>query len=122
MSWQHPDEQPRGRSTLWLHPNIPLRFVFDEPEHSRAGLLWIERLAPANSTRRHPAHPEELDVATLDPIGVERDAERFALRSAERDAERDIQRDAERDAEQDAEQDAERAERDAEQDAEQAQR
>ena len=30
LSWQHPDDQPRGRSTLWLHPNIPLRFVFDD--------------------------------------------------------------------------------------------
>ena len=23
---------PRGRSTIWLHPSIPLRFVFDDPE------------------------------------------------------------------------------------------
>ena len=32
LSWRHPDDQPRGRSTIWLHPSIPLRFVFDEPE------------------------------------------------------------------------------------------
>ena len=25
------DQQP-GRSTIWLHPSIPLRFVFDGPE------------------------------------------------------------------------------------------
>jgi hypothetical protein len=31
LSWTHPDGEPRGRSTIWLHPSIPLRFVFDEP-------------------------------------------------------------------------------------------
>jgi hypothetical protein len=31
LSWQHPDGSPQGRSTLWLHPSIPLRFIFDEP-------------------------------------------------------------------------------------------
>ena len=57
VSWQHPDEQPRGRSTLWLHPNIPLRFVFDEPESSRAELHRIERLTAPRTHVRHPAHP-----------------------------------------------------------------
>ncbi len=31
VSWQHPDGETRGRSTIWLHPSIPLRFVFDDP-------------------------------------------------------------------------------------------
>ena len=25
LSWQHPDGDPAGRSTIWLHPSIPLR-------------------------------------------------------------------------------------------------
>jgi len=31
-SWQHPEEQPPGRSTIWLHLSVPLRFVFENPE------------------------------------------------------------------------------------------
>lgn len=51
VSWQHPDDQPRGRSTLWLHPSIPLRFVFDDPEPPELSREWIEDLAnSANST------------------------------------------------------------------------
>ena len=51
VSWQHPDDQPRGRSTLWLHPSIPLRFVFDDPEPTELSRAWIEELAnSANSS------------------------------------------------------------------------
>jgi hypothetical protein len=51
VSWRHPDDQPRGRSTIWIHPSIPLRFVFDEPEPPQLSRRWIEELAhSANST------------------------------------------------------------------------
>ena len=51
VSWQHPDDQPRGRSTLWVHPSIPLRFVFGEPEAPQLSRKWIEELAnSANSS------------------------------------------------------------------------
>jgi hypothetical protein len=51
VSWQHPVGEPRGRSTVWLHPSIPLRFVFDEPEPPQLNRDWLERLAhSANST------------------------------------------------------------------------
>src|SRR5687767_10259238 len=32
LTWRHQDDQPGGRSTIWLHPSIPLRFVFDDAE------------------------------------------------------------------------------------------
>jgi hypothetical protein len=51
VSWRHPEDQPRGRSTLWLHPSIPLRFVFDDPEPTELSRSWIEELAnSANSS------------------------------------------------------------------------
>lgn len=51
LSWRHPDSQPRGRSTVWLHPSIPLRFVFDDPEPATLSREWIEELAnSANSS------------------------------------------------------------------------
>lgn len=51
LSWRHPDDQPPGRSTIWLHPSIPLRFVFDDPEPAELNPQWIEELArSANSS------------------------------------------------------------------------
>ena len=50
VSWRHPDDEPLGRSTIWLHPSIPLRFVFDNPEPEQLSRQWIEDLAhSANS-------------------------------------------------------------------------
>lgn len=71
LSWQHADDQPRGRSTLWLHPSIPLRFVFDEPEAPDLSRNWIEDLMKsANSTGGIQLVPELLDT---DPIPTEAD-------------------------------------------------
>ena len=51
LSWKHPDDEPGGRSTVWLHPSIPLRFTFDEPEPPPLNQKWIEALMhSANST------------------------------------------------------------------------
>lgn len=50
VSWAHPEDQPRGRSTIWLHPSIPLRFVFDDPEPSELSRQWIEELANSASS------------------------------------------------------------------------
>lgn len=44
LSWEHPDGEPGGRSTIWLHPSIPLRFVFDDPEPPELNAHWIETL------------------------------------------------------------------------------
>jgi hypothetical protein len=50
VSWRHPEGQPRGRSTIWLHPSIPLRFTFDEPEPPELSRAWIEELAASASS------------------------------------------------------------------------
>ena len=66
LSWQHSEEQPRGRSTLWLHPSIPLRFVFDEPETPELSRTWIEDLMrSANSTGGIRLVPEHLDTDAI---------------------------------------------------------
>ena len=84
VSWKHPDEQPRGRSTLWLHPNIPLRFVFDEPDPPELSRAWIEELMrSANSTGGIQLVPEVLDTPSADPSEAEAGPE------AEDDAGRD---------------------------------
>lgn len=51
LSWVHPEGDKTGRSTIWLHPSIPLRFVFEEEEAPALNPRWIEALMQsANST------------------------------------------------------------------------
>lgn len=51
LSWKHPEGTPDGRSTIWLHPSIPLRFVFSDPEPPTLHPEWITALAnSANSS------------------------------------------------------------------------
>jgi hypothetical protein len=72
VSWRHPHGEPGGRSTIWLHPSIPLRFVFDEPEPPELNRAWIEELArSANSSdgitllaEDEPARPVPIRGAT----------------------------------------------------------
>ncbi|MDR5701917.1 DUF7882 family protein [Agromyces aerolatus] len=76
LSWQHPDDQPRGRSTLWLHPTIPLRFVFDAPESPDLSREWVEDLMrSANSTGGIQLVDEHIDTeAHAAPTGGSRSA------------------------------------------------
>ncbi len=45
VSWEHAEGEPRGRSTIWLHPSIPLRFVFDDVQAPQLSTTWLEDLA-----------------------------------------------------------------------------
>lgn len=72
VSWRHPDDQPRGRSTIWLHPSIPLRFVFDDPEPAELSREWIEELAnSANSTGGIMLISEHFDTGPVPVLGHE---------------------------------------------------
>ena len=51
VSWHHADDEDPGRSTIWVSPSIPLRFVFDDPEPPELSRAWLEELAnSANSS------------------------------------------------------------------------
>lgn len=77
LSWQHPEGEQPGRSTLWLHPSIPLRFVFDEPETPALSQQWLNELAnSANSSggiRLTEEHIEPADDTVSDrtPDGLQ---------------------------------------------------
>ncbi|MER7797904.1 hypothetical protein [Microbacterium sp. NPDC096154] len=43
LSWLHSDGD--GRSTVWVHPAINLRFDFDDPEPPQLDPEWLARLA-----------------------------------------------------------------------------
>jgi hypothetical protein len=67
VSWRHPEDQPRGRSTLWLHPSIPLRFVFDDPEPASLSREWMDELAQsANSSGGITLVAEHFDTAPIE--------------------------------------------------------
>jgi hypothetical protein len=66
LSWRHPDDEPTGRSTIWLHPSISLRFVFEEPEPPELSRQWIEDLAnSANTSGGISLVPQNLDTAPV---------------------------------------------------------
>lgn len=67
VSWRHPEDQPRGRSTIWLHQSIPLRFVFDDPEPAELSREWMEELASsANSSGGITLVAEHFDTGPID--------------------------------------------------------
>jgi len=84
VSWQHPDDQPRGRSTIWLHPSIPMRFVFDDPEPTPLSREWIEQLAhSAHSSGGISLVAEHFDIP---PVDVDDDAPQIVEVAPERDS------------------------------------
>jgi hypothetical protein len=69
VTWEHPEDQPRGRSTIWLHPSIPLRFVFDDPEPTELSRAWIEELASsANSSGGITLVAEHFDTGPIEVV------------------------------------------------------
>ncbi|WP_442577241.1 DUF7882 family protein [Microbacterium sp. F51-2R] len=67
VTWTHDDER-QGKSTIWVHPSIPLGFVFDDPEPPPLSREWIENLATsANSSGGIALAAEHLDDQTPDP-------------------------------------------------------
>lgn len=51
LSWVHADDQPVGRTTIWMHESIPLRFEFEDADAPALHREWIEEiLRSANTT------------------------------------------------------------------------
>ncbi|MGD2203641.1 hypothetical protein [Microbacterium maritypicum] len=70
LSWRHPDGDPAGRSTIWLHPSIPLRFTFDEPEAPPLNPSWIHDLMQSASSTGGIGLIDEV-VDTPEPVSVD---------------------------------------------------
>lgn len=51
LSWRPQDQTADGpgRSTIWIHPSIPLRFVFEDTEQPELSSAWITALANSAS-------------------------------------------------------------------------
>ena len=72
VSWRHPEGMPGGRSTIWLHCAIPLRFELDSGEAEKIDRDYLEQMAKAanssNGLTIDLGEPDELPV----PIGRSR--------------------------------------------------
>lgn len=51
LSWRHGGDDAPGRSTIWMHPAICLRFEFEEDEPAPLNRRWLQELSDsANSS------------------------------------------------------------------------
>ena len=50
LSWPHGVEEGGGRSSLWIHPAIPLRFTFNGGKAPKLNRAWVEELLLSAST------------------------------------------------------------------------
>ncbi|MBO3663775.1 DUF7882 family protein [Microbacterium stercoris] len=62
VSWKHPPGKAGGRSTIWLNPAIPLRFIFDEDEPPELNQRWLTRMSEsAHALGGIMLTPEEIE-------------------------------------------------------------
>ncbi|HEY8590819.1 MAG TPA: hypothetical protein VIL55_14835 [Naasia sp.] len=50
LSWNIPIEAGSGRQSLWMHPNVPLRFTFDDAHIHPISRAWIDALMGSSFT------------------------------------------------------------------------
>jgi hypothetical protein len=66
LSFRHGPFDPVGRTTIWLHPAIPLRFEFEEPEAPELDPQLIRDLAnSANTSGGIALKPEHILRASV---------------------------------------------------------
>ena len=67
FSWVKDPAVGAGRTTIWMHPAIPLVYDFDGSRHPSINRAWIEALmATANSTTGLVLVPEPSTVAVAE--------------------------------------------------------
>jgi hypothetical protein len=68
MSWRHVDDEEGGRSTIWIQPSIPLRFVFGSVEPEVLDPAQLQTYA--NSANSSSGLMVDLGVAASDETPV----------------------------------------------------
>ncbi|WP_439901439.1 DUF7882 family protein [Microbacterium azadirachtae] len=63
LSWRHDGDQPLGRSTIWLHPSIQLRFEFDDPNPPELDPARIQAIAHSANSSGGIFLPDEATLA-----------------------------------------------------------
>jgi hypothetical protein len=85
ISWKHQDDVAGGRTTLWMHASIPVRFTFDSAEVDSLDTALLQRLA--NEAGRSGGLTVDLDMFDRQP---DRKPERHPERQPERQRELEL--------------------------------
>lgn len=63
LSWAHGPDPDAGRESLWIHPSIPLRFLFEAHQGPRLNPTWLNEMARSSMSADGliigPEPPEE---------------------------------------------------------------
>ena len=79
LSWQHPDDAVGARSTIWIQPSIPLRFVFTTAEAETLDPGFLKELANAANASGGLTIDTSAD---LEPVDLDTRPPRAVLRAA----------------------------------------
>jgi hypothetical protein len=44
LSWDHGAEQGNGRSSIWIHPSVPMHFIFSGNKRPTMNRSWVEEI------------------------------------------------------------------------------
>lgn len=62
LSWERTAEQGSGRTSVWMHPSIPLQFSFAGGRRPALNMTWVEQMSQAamgnDGLRIMPEPPE----------------------------------------------------------------
>ena len=70
LSLRHPEGETLGRTTLWMQPAIPLRFVFENPEPETLDPELLKELAAGANSAGGMTLDWEQELATAAPAPV----------------------------------------------------
>jgi len=69
MTWRHPAGPGEGRTSIWMQPAIPLKFVFDSAEAQQLDPEYLQKLAREASTANGVFIEPEDETPQLAPVG-----------------------------------------------------
>ena len=59
FTWEYPVSSGSGHCTLWIHPSVPLRFIFSGNREPQLNIAWLQELMmSANTVRGLHVMPE----------------------------------------------------------------
>ncbi|NYF18344.1 hypothetical protein HDC37_003204 [Microbacterium sp. AK009] len=70
ITWRHTDDEAPGRTTLWLHPAIPLRFTFSTVDAEKIDGPLLQRLAAEASSSGGLNLDARMFEAPVEPIAA----------------------------------------------------
>ncbi|MEU1973083.1 hypothetical protein ABZ477_15615 [Microbacterium sp. NPDC019599] len=72
LTWRHPDGGPEGRTSIWVQPAIPLKFVFDSADPEQLDTHYLQALAEAANTSSGITIDWTDQPAPLSAVGAKR--------------------------------------------------